>query len=183
MKIPKIQRTQIYAAAPAPVEIQWPSGAGEPKVGHKYTIQTEAGTAGLHRLVVDAVAELAEGWKATVRLESDRVFLLGKNGGYTENHLGAIGTSSKPQAGNLKEEPEAVDPDEIENYRASREARARRQAERVEEVGELLAAMQDLRNAIDEMKPETRRRISKSVFVLRSRLNAAERDLRRDIAA
>jgi hypothetical protein len=182
VKLPKLTRKRIYAAAPASVEIKWPLEI-EPKVGNRYTIQTETGAAGLHRLVVLGASELAKGWKATVCLEGDRVLLLGKNGGYVENHLGAIGSSSKPSPGSLREEPEAVDPGEIENYRTSKEARIRRQSERAEEVGQILAAMQDLRNALDSMNPETRQRISRSVFVLRSRLNTAERDLRRDIAA
>jgi hypothetical protein len=182
MKLPKLTRKRIYAAAPAPVPISWPA-AFEPKIGHRYTIQTETGLAGENRIVVVSAAEVADGWRAYVQLEGDRVLLLGKNGGYVENHLGAIGSSAKPSPGSLREEPEAVDPGEIENYRTSKEARVRRQSERVEECAALLAAMQELRSAIDAMNPETRQRISRSVFVLRSRLNTAERDLRRDLAA
>jgi hypothetical protein len=82
-----------------------------------------------------------------------------------------------------EDEPEAVHPDEIETFRASREARLRHQQERSEAAGELLGAMNELRSALDHMSPEVKRRSSRALWVLRSRLDAAERQLRRDLAA
>jgi hypothetical protein len=81
------------------------------------------------------------------------------------------------------DDSEAPDPAEIKDYRDSRELRERYQREKAEDAGELLGAMQELRGAIDAMNPEVKRRISRSLWVLRSRLDSAERQLRRDIAA
>jgi hypothetical protein len=102
----------------------------------------------------------------------EEIKVAAEQSGYTENHYQALtGVDDEPTA------------DEVANYRISREARLRHQTERMGEVGELVAAMQELRAAIDAMPEARKKRISKTLWTLRLRLDSAERELRRRIAA
>jgi hypothetical protein len=107
--------------------------------------------------------------------------LLAKSTGYVHERFYALGGQITEEG--FEDEPEAVDPAEIETYRASREARLRHQEQRQEDAGELLVAMENLRAAIDEMPGERKRRMSRTLWTLRSRLDSAERELRRRNAA
>jgi hypothetical protein len=77
---------------------------------------------------------------------------------------------------------EGVHPDEVADYRHSRQARARLAQERLDEVADLLAAMTELRSVIDAMPSQRKRNLGRSFWVLRTRLDAAEKDLRRRAA-
>lgn len=62
-------------------------------------------------------------------------------------------------------------------------ARERKQDEHQQQASELLAAMAVLREVIDEMPRERKRRLGRPLWILRSRLGAAEEDLHRRSAA
>jgi chemotaxis protein histidine kinase CheA len=102
----------------------------------------------------------------------EEIKLAAEQSGYTENiYQALVDVSDEPHA------------DEVANYRESRQSRDRFQAEQMAEVGNLVAAMQDLRAAIDSMSSERKKRMSKTLHTLRLRLDSAERELRRRIAA
>src|SRR5690606_27252608 len=77
--------------------------------------------------------------------------------------------------------PERVD--QTTERRITRQAREREQERRAKEHAELLSAMAELRAAIDSMPPDRKRRMSRTLWTLRSRLDSAERELRRRDAA
>lgn len=87
--------------------------------------------------------------------------------------------ASSPQG--AIDEAEAVDAFTLS--RLTRDAHRRRQADELDSHGRLLAAMSELRAAIAELPPERRRKMSRTLWTLRSRLDSAERDIRRRVAA
>lgn len=76
------------------------------------------------------------------------------------------------------DDAEAPDPTEIEHYRESAQARLRFLREKNAEVEEVKAAMMHLKLTIDALPRETRRKMGRSFWVLRSRLRIAERDIK-----
>jgi hypothetical protein len=90
------------------VEIVWPEGGPEPKVGRRYSVQASQ-KAGEAQMVVVGRKELSGGWKATVRLDADPVRLLGKTSGYVSSAAGAMSHKRRTDEGDIEVEPEAVD--------------------------------------------------------------------------
>lgn len=174
--LPKQVRQQLYSGRP--IRIRWPVRAHEPQVDHVYSVQSGAGKRGVVKIRVLEVGETT----VLVKLEGDPVRLLGNQMGYTDHEGRAIKATGRRED-EIEPEPEAVDPEEIEHYRASRQARERFQTEKVEEAGELLAAMSVLRSAIDTMGRAQKRRIGQSIWRLKARLDEAEREIRRKAAA
>lgn len=83
----------------------------------------------------------------------------------------------------FSDEPEAVDPDEIAQYRHSRQAGARFSGERTDRVGELLGAIEQIKGAVSELDPSIKRKVGRELWTLRSRVDALERKLKREMAA
>jgi hypothetical protein len=83
----------------------------------------------------------------------------------------------------LRDAGEEPPPNEVASYRKSREARDNYQAEQMDEVGNLLSACRELRAAIDAMPKERKQSMSRTLWTLRGRLDQAERELRRRVAA
>jgi hypothetical protein len=92
-----------------------------------------------------------------------------------EQYAHSGGSSIDPEAG------EAVD--EQTQARLTQQARERDQHARTEAVGELLGAMETMRCAIDSLSAERSRRMSRTLWQLRSRLDSAEHEMRRRLAA
>ena len=109
MILPKLTRQRLYKAAGKAVEIVWPEDGPEPKVGRRYSVQTEAQKPGEAQLLVVSRTELSAGWKATVKLDADPVRLLGKTGGYVSSPRGAMAHTYRTDEGDVQVEPEAVD--------------------------------------------------------------------------
>lgn len=91
---------------------------------------------------------------------------------YTESPSEAMGN-----------EAEAVPPSEIAGYRKSREARDNYQAEQMDEVGNLMAAMREVRASLDALPAEKKRSMSRVIWTFKGRMDALEREVRRRIAA
>lgn len=81
----------------------------------------------------------------------------------------------------VPEDDESID--DFTARRLSEESRRRWQDEKMMATGNLLGAMSDLRSAIEEMPDDRKRRMSRTLWTLRSRLDSAERELRRRNAA
>ena len=79
MILDKLTRKKIFNASGKPVEILWPKDANEPVVGNKYTVQTSADKEGIANIIVQAVSELPDGWKATVKIDGDEVVILSES--------------------------------------------------------------------------------------------------------
>lgn len=145
MILDKLTRKKIFNASGKPVEILWPKDANEPVVGNKYTVQTSADKEGIANIIVQAVSELPEGWKATVKIDGDPVRLLGKAAGYSTSSQGAIGTRKPRDAAPIngpqfrsEVEPEAVDESTQRRITAQgRHNRAEFQRELAEENADL----------------------------------------------
>lgn len=184
MIFPKLTRKRIYAAGGKPIEIAWPKG--EPKAGHSYVIESKVdGRRKSHddKVQVKAVRQHGEGWRATVILDADPIRLLGRRSGYTSSMQGSITTRHHIDSAIVfrpEMEPEAVD--EFTQRRITEQARARDR----ESVGELLAALEDLREAVKdrlEMNPDARRIMGRDAWALRSKIDSVERRLKRRHAA
>jgi transcriptional regulator with XRE-family HTH domain len=103
-------------------------------------------------------------------------FVVDENGvrhyGYTESPADAMRTTD-----------EGVPPTEITSYRESVQARIRFQQEKADEVEDVKAAMMELKSTIDALPRETKRGMGRSFWILRTRLDASLRDLKRRAAA
>lgn len=187
MILDKVTRTLIYRAGSKPVEITWPKDAPEPKVGHKYTIQTSAGKPGEARFIVDSFRELANGRiVATVHVDADPIRLLGKSGGYTSAPQGAIGTRVAPDPEGFtgprfrpEVEPEAVDEETQRRFSTeARHNRAQFQAELAEENEDLARELVRKREHVarDELRRLTKGLEFREALAL---LAAIEREIKR----
>lgn len=94
-----------------------------------------------------------------------------------ERHYGYTETSYRAV------EDEGPPPYEIESYRKSREARDTYQAEQMDEVGELMAAMREVRASLDALPAEKKRSMSRAIWTFKGRMDALEREIRRRVAA
>lgn len=113
--------------------------------------------------------------RATFKANRDRYHLLNK-------HVMADPYTEIP-AEAMDREPEAVPPDEIANYRSSIEARQRKQAAVMEDMGNFLAACQDLRASADAMNPVLKAIVNRDLWKMKSAIDGAERKLRGRMAA
>jgi hypothetical protein len=105
----------------------------------------------------------------------DRTYLLSRRSvpPYTES-------PSEAMTGDVGESPP---PDEIASYRMSREAKRHREDEQMAELGNLLGAFQEVRNALGDLPANTKQKIGREIWLVRERINQVERKIRRDIAA
>lgn len=78
---------------------------------------------------------------------------------------------------------EAPPPDEIASYRRSREARDNYQAEQMDEVGNLMSAMEEVRASLDALPAERKQSMSRAIWTFKGRMDALEREIRRRLAA
>jgi hypothetical protein len=105
----------------------------------------------------------------------DRTYLLSRRSvpPYTES-------PSEAMTGDVGESPP---PDEIASYRMSREAKRHREDEQMAELGNLLGAFQEVREALGDLPANTKQKIGREIWLVRERINQVERKIRRDIAA
>ncbi len=76
MRFPQETREAIHAAKGKAVEIDWPIGLFDPKIGHGYSVQSSHRAGEIH-VVVLARDKICEGqWKALVKVDGDPVRLL-----------------------------------------------------------------------------------------------------------
>jgi hypothetical protein len=167
MKLSKKTRTALRRRKLT--KFRW--SAFEPKQGRTYSLE---GTG--ERIRIVAVVRDGDGYQVAALIVDDPVRLLPATVGDYEQEA-----SSRVLRNGFEPELEAVD--ELTQRRITEDSRRRAQYEKTEANGELLAAMGDLRAAIDEMPEDRKRRISRTLWQLRSRLDSAEREMRRRLVA
>jgi hypothetical protein len=115
----------------------------------------------------------------------DRYWLLSKQpASVLRDELGEphYGYTESPSE-SLVEADEGPPPNEIAQYRKSREARDHYQAEQMDEVGDLMAAMRLVRASLDALPADKKAKASRSIWAFKGRMDALEREIRRRLAA
>jgi hypothetical protein len=173
MKLSASQRSDLFAGLVP--KITFPGASPCPvKVGHVEVLSPHV------RIEVTEIRRSKKGdWVIVYALFNNRLgqrFLAAQDGQiHPENYTHSGGSAIDHEAG------EAVD--EFTQRQITRQARLRHQQNVEVELGGLLAAMRELRGAIDEMPEDRKRRMSRSLWQLRARLDSAEREMRRRLAA
>lgn len=173
MKLSREQRALLFAGE-CP-KLSYPGSAPCPvKKGH-----TEVLSAHVWLEVTDIRRTSKGEWSLVYTLTNNRLgqrFMAKQDGlSHPEQYTSHSATGIDREAG------EAVD--EFTQRRITEDAKRNESQRKQQEAGDLLSAMQELRSTIDGLEEGQKRRISRTLWQLRSRLDSAEREMRKRLAA